>query len=268
MSRMREAAASMSYGTRQNVISCRAVSNIAKEAAAIPSRGWPTDPNTTSHLRPGNNCTGTSVVGTKTVILPTARHRIKRRPMNMTAKCHARGRRRKAARRIVHGPHIMPIGRIARVGVNIQYIALAIGQWQAFQEITLSRRQASARPNNSGVRVIAHALAEISYRVVMIAPNCFGALTDEPCHDIHRPFGVGAVTDVVTEQNNSLRMPARAAARHASKAGRLAWMSRKRWQSARPQPLQVQTTFEGSLKRGGRAFTGQSHERRSIANRT
>ena len=44
------------------------VSNIANEAAGLPSRGCPTEPRTASQRRPPSNCTGTSDVGTKLVI--------------------------------------------------------------------------------------------------------------------------------------------------------------------------------------------------------
>src|SRR5271169_5710532 len=101
--------------------------------------------------------------------------------------------------------------------------AALIGQRerQLGEEPPLRGVELAARPFDDDAGFQVHLFARLANCAVVIAEYGDGALVDQIHNGRHRPFGIGAVPDIIAEQDEALR----ACVRQASNACRLAWMS-------------------------------------------
>jgi hypothetical protein len=85
--------------------------------------------------------------------------------------------------------------------MHVETIFVGCGQRQIFQKLTLLRSKLFASPIDRSLRLRVHGVARVVKRIVMIAANGYGAAVDQIHDSGDGPFRIGAVADIVAEQN-------------------------------------------------------------------
>ena len=89
--------------------------------------------------------------------------------------------------------------------MDVKAIVLNHCEWQAGEELPFRSAQFAARPFDYDPCFQVHLFTRLADRAVVIAEHGDGALVDQFHDGRHRPFGIGAIADIVTEQHDTLR---------------------------------------------------------------
>ena len=89
--------------------------------------------------------------------------------------------------------------------MNVEPIVLLQRERQLLKEAPLFHAEPSARPLDRGLRCRIEGYGRGADRLVMVAEHGHGAALDQAHHRLEGPFRIGAVSDIVAEQNHSLR---------------------------------------------------------------
>ena len=171
----------------------------------MPSRGWPTEPITAcQRLSP---CRGIGDVGdgNEGGHLGERRDAEQRGPVGVAAKHDLRLRRAQAARSLLDRQHIGPLFRRAGIPVHIELARAGIAKREIGEKPAFLRAKLAARPVDGGPRIRVHAVVWRGDGRVVIAEHGGRSALDK-LHDLgHRPCRIGAVTNVIAEQDVALR---------------------------------------------------------------
>jgi hypothetical protein len=85
-----------------------------------------------------------------------------------------------------------------------QPVRVLDGERQAGKELPLGRIELAAGPFHRDLRLDIEMFVPVSNGVVMIAEDCDSALSDQVHHHGHCPVGIGAIADIVAEQDEAL----------------------------------------------------------------
>jgi hypothetical protein len=85
--------------------------------------------------------------------------------------------------------------------MHVEAIFVGYGQRQIFQKLTLMCSKLVPGPLNRSLRLRVHGVARIGKRIVVIAANGYRALVDQIHDSGDTPFRIGAVADIIAEQN-------------------------------------------------------------------
>ena len=89
--------------------------------------------------------------------------------------------------------------------MHVEAIVLLARQRQFRQETPLRRAQPAAGPFDRGLRLGIHGFGRRADGVVVVAAHGERALLDQAHHGLDRPFGIGAISDIVAEKNEAFR---------------------------------------------------------------
>ena len=95
--------------------------------------------------------------------------------------------------------------RLARVGVDVEPVFVGRGQWQAGEKIPRRPPELAARPFDRDHGLDVHGLVWVGDGAVMVALHGDSAVADEAHHRLDGPLWIGAIADIVAEQNEALR---------------------------------------------------------------
>ena len=124
--------------------------------------------------------------------------------MDVAAECELGVRRHDAARGIPCILDIAPSRGIAGFGMNVEAIVLLQRQRQLRQKTPLGRAQPAARPLDRGLGFGIHRFRRGADGIVVVAAHRHGAALDQIHHCLDRPFRIGAIADVIAEENHAL----------------------------------------------------------------
>ena len=176
-----------------------------RRAAGRPS------PEPRASAGPRSNCTRHAGNRHETRHLPGRRHRIERRPMDMAAKGDVRVGRDQASPGIRGGPNIAPPARVgSRRNAHRGDRPLRRVNGSSARNL---RSAALKRPRVHSIAACASAFmlsADEPMARVVVAAHRERPLLDELHHGVDRPFGIGAIADIVAEANEALGAVARA----------------------------------------------------------
>ena len=133
------------------------------------------------------------------------RQRINRRAVNVAAERYLRACRLDAARGIRCRRDVAETFRAACLCVHVKAVLLGRGQRQAGEEVARRLAEFAPRPLDRDSRLDIHAFARLGHGVVVIAADRAGAVCDQRHGRRHGPFRIGAVADVIAEQNEAPR---------------------------------------------------------------
>ena len=89
--------------------------------------------------------------------------------------------------------------------MDVQAVAGGRHQRQVGQEFPFRGAELAARPFDDDPGFQVHLFARIGERIVVIAEHRHGTLVDQVHDGRHRPFGIGAIADIIAEQHDTLR---------------------------------------------------------------
>ena len=86
--------------------------------------------------------------------------------------------------------------------MNVEAIILLQRKRQFCQKAPLCRTEPATRPFDRGLGFGIHRLRHGADGVVVVAAHGYGSGIDEAHHHFNRPFRIGAISDVVAEENH------------------------------------------------------------------